>query len=121
MALVKFRGRYDNTTIGTTMCIDTSTSNAEVVYPESDMALNDKDREEIRRLIVGEMKPKRWPEWLKESIVLTVVMAGGGFMMHEYIPARIGSQTALMGTDIVSLRTSLDAVKGDVTEIKKDI
>jgi hypothetical protein len=82
--------------------------------------LNENDRIEIRGMIAN-FRPGGVPAWIKESIALTVVMIGSGFIIYHYIPAQIGSQTSAMGADIGSLKESVGTLKTDVGDIKKDI
>lgn len=97
---------------------------SEVVYSDIVLSMNQADRAEISNLISqseARVKSRRWPEWLKESIVLVIILGGCGFVLHSYIPAQIGSQTSSMASDVSSLKTSVDTIQKDVSEVKKDI
>jgi hypothetical protein len=96
---------------------------AEVVYfDESEMT--QPDRTEINGLITASeqrMKSKRWGDWAKESVVLMIVLGGSGFIIHDFIPAQIGSQTSNMASDVATLKSDVGTIKGNVQEIRKDI
>lgn len=34
----------------------------------------------------SELKPKRVPEWFKESLALLILMGGAGFILYQYLP-----------------------------------
>jgi len=70
----------------------------EEVYSVSSMPLNQTDRDEIGKLIAGS-RPSLWDR-VKESLPLLVVTGVATFIVYNYIPAVIGSQTSGMATDI---------------------
>jgi hypothetical protein len=82
--------------------------------------LNETDRTEIRSMIAN-FRPGGIPVWIKESIALTIVMTGAGFIISQYIPAQIGNQTSPMAGEISGLRESVGTLKTDLVDIKKDI
>src|ERR1700733_4670115 len=90
---------------------------AEVVYSsDSQMpGLNETDRTEIRGMIANS-RTGGVPLWIKESLALTVVMIGSGFIVYHYIPAQIGNQTSMMASDIGVLKESVGTLKGDVAD-----
>ncbi len=96
----------------------------EVVYSSASdpsmPGLNDTDRTEIRNLIAN-FRPGGIPLWIKESLALTIVMVGSGFIVTHYIPAQIGSQTATMAGDISGLKESVGTLKNDVGDIKNGL
>src|SRR5207249_2788451 len=104
-------------------CVN-SVESDEVVYSSTSDSpmpgLNEADRSEIRSMISNH-RPGGIPLWIKESLALTIVMVGSGFIVAHYIPAEIGNRTLTMGTDIGTLKESVGTLKTDVADIKKDI
>jgi hypothetical protein len=92
---------------------------SKVVYSEADlqMPLTEKDREDIKTLI---RETAKLP-WWKESLVVGVVMVGGGFIVSSFIPAQIGNQTSGMARDIGIQNTSIADMRGDIGAIQKDV
>ena len=84
------------------------------------MALNDSDRawiqEQIRKAASGWMPP-----WLKESVFLAVVLAGGGFVLRETIPDKIRGETTDIRATLGSLSSDVGNIKTDVGQIKTDL
>jgi len=87
---------------------------------DNTMALNDSDRawiqEQIRKAASGWM-----PLWLKESVFLAVVLAGGGFILRETIPDKIRGETADIRSTLGSLSTDVGNIKTDVSQIRTDL
>jgi hypothetical protein len=87
-------------------------------------AMTQQDRQEIKNLIEEaekRIKGKRLSEWLKESLALAIVLGGASFIVHEYIPAQIGSQTSGMASDVAVLKSDLSSIKTDVAALRKEI
>jgi hypothetical protein len=82
------------------------------------MALNQADRDEVRRIA---SERRNVLQWLKESLAVGVIVVAAGFGIHEYIPAQIGNQTRTMGEDVAGLKSSMTTIQHDVAEIKGDI
>jgi len=75
----------------------------------------------LKTEISKEIKGKKWPDWLRESLAASIVMVGASFIIVQYIPAAIHSETASQATNISSLKASVDQIKQDVRDIKTDI
>jgi hypothetical protein len=81
---------------------------------ENIQARIDKAMAATRDDIARELKGKKWPEWVKESLAMGIVMAGASFMIAHYIPAAIHTETESQSSDISSLKTSIEQIKQDV-------
>jgi hypothetical protein len=73
----------------------------------------------LKEELALQIKGKTIPEWLKESLAIAVLMVGTSFIVFHYIPAEIRSETITQANDIASLKTSVEQIHQDVTDIKR--
>jgi hypothetical protein len=80
------------------------------------------DREDIKNMITAALTANRKAGfWWKESLEVAVVAALAAFLVYQYIPEKIASQTASLAADVSSLKADVRSNKADVAEIRKDI
>jgi hypothetical protein len=79
--------------------------------------MNANDQEQVRLLIAAAARGN----WLKESILASVVMAGAAFVVHSYIPDAIKGETASIASDVSSAKADIGNLKTAVTNIQTDV